>query len=49
MKKKIYIALALYTLVFLLGGVYITLNINSSMSTINNLVSLYQIEGQRKA
>jgi DNA-binding NtrC family response regulator/HAMP domain-containing protein len=49
MKKKIYIALVLYTLVFLLGGVYITLNINSSMSTMNNLISLYQIEGQRKS
>jgi two-component system response regulator HydG len=48
MKKKILILLGIYSLAFILGGIYIITTIESSTSTLNNLIKLYQIENQRK-
>lgn len=48
MKKKLFITLLIYSLVFLLGGIYIVSTIESSTSRLHNLIRLYQIEMQRK-
>ena len=47
MKKKILITLGIYSLVFLICGVYITTTIESSTSKLNALVQLHQAETQR--
>jgi two-component system response regulator HydG len=48
MKKKILIALSIYSIVFILGGIYIISTIASSTAKLEDLVSLYKIETQRK-
>ncbi len=48
MKKKILITLSIYSIVFLLGGIYIISTIASSTTKLQDLISLYQIETQRK-
>ncbi len=48
MKKKILITLGIYSLAFILGGIYIITTIESSTSKLNDLIKLYQIENQRK-
>jgi HAMP domain-containing protein len=48
MKKKILIALVVYSLCFLLGGIYIISTIGASTSKLSNLIKLYQVETQRK-
>ncbi len=44
MKKKIIIGLSIFSLVFLLGGIYIITTIESSTSTLDNLIKLHQVE-----
>ena len=48
MKKKILITLSIYSIVFILGGIYIITNISSSTTKLEDLIRLYQIETQRK-
>ena len=48
MKKKILITLSIYSIVFLLGGIYIISTIASSTTKLQSLISLYKIETQRK-
>jgi len=48
MKKKILIALGIYSIVFILGGIYIISTITSSTRKLEDLISLYKIETQRK-
>ncbi|MDH3880828.1 MAG: sigma 54-interacting transcriptional regulator, partial [Desulfobacteraceae bacterium] len=48
MKKKILITLSIYSIVFILGGIYIISTIASSTTKLQDLISLYQIETQRK-
>ncbi|MDP2644468.1 MAG: sigma 54-interacting transcriptional regulator [Desulfobacterales bacterium] len=48
MKKRIFIALTLYSLIFLAGGVYIMFTIESSTGKLNTLILLHQVEIQRK-
>ncbi|MCJ7618063.1 MAG: hypothetical protein MUO43_16155, partial [Desulfobacterales bacterium] len=48
MKKKILITLSIYSIVFLLGGIYIISTIASSTTKLQDLISLYKIETQRK-
>ena len=48
MKKKILIALGIYSIVFILGGIYIISTISSSTRKLEDLISLYKIETQRK-
>jgi two-component system response regulator HydG len=48
MKKKIIIALGVYSLTFVLGGIYIITTIEDSTSTLNNLIRLHQVETQRE-
>ncbi|MEN8265028.1 MAG: PAS domain S-box protein, partial [Nitrospirota bacterium] len=44
MKKKIIIGLSIFSLVFLLGGIYIITTIESSTATLDNLIKLHQVE-----
>lgn len=44
MKKKILIGLAVFSLIYLLGGIYIITTIESSTSTLDNLITLHQVE-----
>ncbi|MEW6672299.1 MAG: sigma 54-interacting transcriptional regulator [Thermodesulfobacteriota bacterium] len=48
MKKKIFITLGVYSLISLLGGIYIIISIESSTSKLHNLIRLYQVETQRR-
>jgi len=48
MKKKIFITLGIYSLISLLGGIYIITSIESSTSKLHNLIRLYQVETQRR-
>ena len=48
MKKKILIALGIYSIVFILGGIYIISTVTSSTRKLEDLISLYKIETQRK-
>ncbi len=49
MKKKILITLGIYSLAFILGGIYIISTIEKSTSKLENLISLYKIEAKRKS
>ncbi len=44
MKKKIIIGLGIFSLLFLLGGIYIITTIETATSKLDNLVKLHQIE-----
>jgi signal transduction histidine kinase len=44
MKKKIIIGLGIFSLIFLIGGVYIIITIERATSTLNNLIRLHQVE-----
>lgn len=44
MKKKIIIGLGIFSLIFLIGGVYIISTIERATSTLNNLIKLHQVE-----
>ena len=44
MKKKIIIGMTIFSLIFLIGGIYIVINIEHATSTLNNLIKLHQIE-----
>jgi two-component system response regulator HydG len=48
MKKKIIIALGVYSLTFVLGGIYIITTIEDSTSKLNHLIRLHQVETQRE-
>ncbi len=48
MKKKILIALGVYSLTFVLGGIYIITTIEDSTSTLHNLIRLHQVDTQRE-
>jgi len=48
MKKKILLTLSIYSIVFLVGGIYIISTISSSTKKLEDLISLYQIETERK-
>ncbi|MEW6599546.1 MAG: PAS domain S-box protein [Nitrospirota bacterium] len=44
MKKKIVIGLGVFSFLFLFGGIYIIVTIESATSTLNNLITLHQVE-----
>lgn len=44
MKKKIVIGLSLFSLIFLLGGIYIITTIERGTKTLNDLIILHQVE-----
>ncbi len=44
MKKKIIIGLSIFAFFFLLGGIYIIASIETSTSTLDNLIKLHQVE-----
>jgi signal transduction histidine kinase len=44
MKKKILISMGLFSLIFLVGGVYLITSIETATSTLDNLIKLHQIE-----
>jgi signal transduction histidine kinase len=44
MKKRIIIGLGIFSLIFLMGGVYIITTIERATSTLNNLIRLHQVE-----
>jgi PAS domain S-box-containing protein len=44
MKKKIIIGLSVFSLIFLLGGLYIIATIESATATLDNLITLHQVE-----
>jgi signal transduction histidine kinase len=44
MKKKIVIGLSIFSLIFLLGSIYIITNIERATSTMDNLIKLHQVE-----
>jgi len=48
MKKKIFISLGIYSLIFLVGGVYIIATIESHTARMYNLIQLYKVEIQRE-
>jgi signal transduction histidine kinase len=48
MKKKIIIALSVFSLLFLLSGAYIIMSIENSTKTLNNLILLHRIEINRE-
>ena len=48
MKKKIFIALGIYSLIFFLGGVYIISAIENSTAKLNHLIKLHQVETLRE-
>lgn len=44
MKKRIVIGLSIFSLIFLLGSIYIIANIEKATSTLDNLIRLHQVE-----
>ena len=48
MKRKILIALGVYSLIFFLGGVYIITTIENSISQLNHLIRLHQVDTLRE-
>jgi len=44
MKKKVLIGLVVFSLIFLMGGIYIITTIESATSTLNNLITLHRVE-----
>ena len=44
MKKKIIIGLSIFSLLFFLGGIYIIATIERATSTLDNLITLHQVE-----
>lgn len=44
MKKKIIIGLSIFSLVFLLGGIYIISTIETATTKLDNLITLHQVE-----
>lgn len=44
MKKKIVIGLSLFSLLFLIGGMYIVVTIEKATTTLDNLIKLHQVE-----
>lgn len=44
MKKKIVIGLSIFSLIFLLGGMYIVVTIERATATLDNLIRLHQVE-----
>lgn len=44
MKKKIIIGLTIFSIFFLIGGIYIISTIETSTSTLDNLITLHQVE-----
>jgi PAS domain S-box-containing protein len=44
MKKKIIIGLGVFSVIFLLGGLYIITTIESATATLDNLITLHQVE-----
>lgn len=44
MKRKIIIGLSTFSLIFILGGIYITTYINNATSTLNYLIELHRVE-----
>ncbi len=44
MKKKILISMGLFSFIFLVGGVYLIISIETATSTLDNLIKLHQIE-----
>jgi PAS domain S-box-containing protein len=44
MKKKVIISLSVFSLFFLLGGIYIVSTIEKSTSKLDNLITLHQVE-----
>lgn len=44
MKKKILIGLSIFSLIFLLGSIYIITNIERATSRLDNLIKLHQVE-----
>ncbi len=44
MKRKIIIALSIFSLVFLLSGIYIAVNIEKATAKISNLINLHRVE-----
>ena len=47
MKKRIILALAIFTSIFVLGGTYLIFTIEKATSTLDNLIELHQIEHLR--
>ena len=44
MKKRIFIGMSVFSLLFLLGGLYLIINIEMATSTLNNLIKLHKVE-----
>ena len=44
MKRKIIIGLAVFALIFILGGIYVVVSIELTTHTLNNLIKLHQVE-----
>ena len=44
MKKKIIIGLSIFSLLFFMGGIYIIITIEKATSTLDNLITLHQVE-----
>jgi signal transduction histidine kinase len=44
MKKKILISMGLFSFIFLVGGVYLIISIETATSTLDNIIKLHQIE-----
>jgi len=44
MKKRIVLGLAIFTSVFILGGIYLIITIEKTTSTLNNLIELHRVE-----
>lgn len=48
MKKRIALGLAIFTSIFVLGGIYLIITIERSTSTLNDLIKLHQVEIMRE-
>jgi len=48
MKKRFVLGLAVFTSVFVLGGIYLIITIEKTTSTLNNLIELHQVEIMRE-
>lgn len=48
MKKKIALGLAIFTSIFLLGGIYLIITIEKATSSLNNLIELHQVSSLRE-
>ena len=44
MKKKLVLGLAIFTSIFVLGGIYLIITIEKATSTLNNLIELHRVE-----